>query len=163
MSIDVLVSGRLVGTASERQGRDSGKRFVSARLRVPGSDGESILASVVAFSDTVGAALLALADGDAVSLAGSAKLTAWMGRTSGKPEAGLDLVAHAVLSAYHVRRKRAAVVGEDDPEPVSRPRRSSAGHASGRGTKDLARIYPPRASPGPDAGLPDGFDEPIPF
>jgi single-stranded DNA-binding protein len=63
------------------------------------------------------AALLALGDGDSVALAGSLTPKVWTDR-EGNSRPALDLVAHQVLTAYHVTRKRKAV---RPPEQAHRP------------------------------------------
>ena len=108
--IDGLVCGKLYGTATSRTSQ-SGKRFVTAKVRAAVGDGESLFVNVIAFSTTAGEALLALADGDSVALAGTLTPKAWVDR-AGDAKPALDLVAHAVLTTYHVKRKRAAVQGE---------------------------------------------------
>ena len=59
---------------------------------------------MIAFSETA-TRVQALTDGDAVSIAGSAKLTHWTGR-EGEIRVGLDVVATAVLTPYTARKKR---------------------------------------------------------
>jgi len=53
-------------------------------------------------------ALLALDDGDSISLAGTLTPKVWEDK-NGATRPALDMVAHAVLTAYHVTRKRKAV------------------------------------------------------
>lgn len=112
--VDGLVSGKLYGTATSRTSQN-GKQFVTAKVRAAGGDGESLFVNVIAFSTTAGEALLALADGDSVALAGTLTPKAWVDR-AGEAKPALDLVAHAVLTAYHLKRKRAAVQGENGAE-----------------------------------------------
>ncbi|MCA8456587.1 single-stranded DNA-binding protein [Burkholderia multivorans] len=107
--IDGLVSGKLYGTATSRTGA-SGKAFVTAKVRAAAGDGESLFVNVIAFSTTAGEALLALGDGDSVALAGTLTPKVWTNR-DGETKPALDMVAHAVLTAYHVKRKRAAMQG----------------------------------------------------
>jgi single-stranded DNA-binding protein len=111
--IDGLVSGKLYGTATSRTG-SSGKAFVTAKVRAAAGDGESLFVNVIAFSTTAGEALLALGDGDSVALAGTLTPKAWVDR-QGDAKPALDLVAHAVLSAYDVKRRRAAVQATRQP------------------------------------------------
>jgi single-stranded DNA-binding protein len=108
--IDALISGRLHGRAQQRTGQ-SGKPFVTARVRVPAGE-ESVLASVIAFNESAQGALLALDDGEAVCLAGALTPRAWVDK-EGNPRASIDLVASAVLTIHHARRKRAAVQQEE--------------------------------------------------
>lgn len=101
--IDGLVAGKLYGTAASRIG-SSGKTFVTAKVRAAAGDGEAIFVNVIAFDDAAKSALLALGDGDSVSLAGSLTPKVWTDR-NGDAKPALDMVAHAVLTAYHVQRK----------------------------------------------------------
>jgi single-stranded DNA-binding protein len=105
--IDGLVSGKLYGKASSRTGQ-SGNMFVTAKVRAAVGDGESLFVNVIAFDDKAKAELLALDDGDSVALAGTLTPKVWTDK-HGDAKPALDMVAHAVLTAYHVQRKRRAV------------------------------------------------------
>lgn len=106
--IDALIGGKLYGKPVQRTG-SSGKPFVTCKVRTPVGDGlESIFVNVIAFSQDVTAALLALDDGDSVSLSGSLTPKTWTDK-NGAARPALDLVAHAAVTAYHVTRKRAAM------------------------------------------------------
>jgi single-stranded DNA-binding protein len=105
MSLHVLALGTLVADPQQRTS-SGGKVYVTANLRTP-TDEDAVLVSVVAFSDSAKAALLALGKGDSVSVTGRAKLTAWTGK-EGEQRQGLSVVADAVLSAYAVGKKRDA-------------------------------------------------------
>ncbi len=111
--IDGLVSGRLYGTAQVRTGQH-GTHFVTCRVRAAAGDGETLFVNVIAFDDTVKDALQALDDGDSVSLAGALTPKTWIDK-QGNAKPALDMVVHAVLTAYHVQRKRRAVRGETGP------------------------------------------------
>jgi single-stranded DNA-binding protein len=89
----------------------SGKAFVTAKVRTPTANGETLFVNVIAFSESVGGALLALDDGDSVSISGALTPKAWTDR-SGEAKPSLDMVAHALLTTYHVTRKRQAVSGK---------------------------------------------------
>lgn len=120
MVIACLISGRLFGTPVERTSK-AGRRFATGKLRVAVADGESVFVSLVAFSGHVVTALLALTDGDSVALAGELKATAFTDK-DGAARPSLDLVAHQVLTAYAVGKKRKAVSQRDsalrpDDEP----------------------------------------------
>lgn len=107
--IDALISGKLHGKPIQRTGQ-SGKRFVTSRVRTPMSDGDAVFVNVIAFDSAVGAALLALDDGDSVALSGSLTPKVWT--KDGEARPSLDMVAHAVLTPYHVTRKRKAMAGD---------------------------------------------------
>jgi single-stranded DNA-binding protein len=104
--IDALIGGRLYGQPVERTGK-SGKPFVTAKVRAAAGDGEVIFVNVIAFDRQACAALCALGDGDSVSLVGSLTPKVWT-PDGGDPRPALDLVAHAVLSPYAVKRRRQA-------------------------------------------------------
>lgn len=108
--IDGLIGGKVYGKPAERTGQ-SGKQFVTAKVRAAAGDGESLFVNVIAFDGDAQAALLALEDGDSVSLSGVLTPKVWMDK-SGEARPALDMVAHVVLTAYHVKRKRQAVQRE---------------------------------------------------
>lgn len=121
--IEALVAGKLVGKPEARTAK-SGRTFVQARLRVPAGGEEVIFARLTAFSDTAGAALLALDDGDAVAVAGSVKLGAWVDR-DGNAKPNVNMVVSQVLTVYHLKRRREAVQGGGEPgaaDPPAPPR-----------------------------------------
>lgn len=107
MSIDALVQGTIFRKPEARRSA-AGNAFVTSTIRAADGAGESLLISVVAFSDTVKGSLLALDAGDSVSLTGALKIGTYEAR-DGSVKPSVSLVAEAVLSAYHVQRKRKAV------------------------------------------------------
>ena len=111
--IDTLIAGKLFGQPAQRTSK-TGKPFAVAKVRTAGGDGESTFVSVIAFDAAPCTALLALADGDSVALSGSLSLKTWTDK-DGNARPGLDLVAHQVLSSYHVTKKRRAMEQADDP------------------------------------------------
>ncbi|WP_081334253.1 single-stranded DNA-binding protein [Burkholderia diffusa] len=131
--IDGLVSGKLHGKSAERMGA-SGRSFVTAKVRAAASDGEALFVNIIAFADDAKAALLALDDGDSVALAGTLTPKVWTDR-NGEAKPSLDMVAHAALSAYHVRRKRAAVHGAGDSSE------RESGRPAMSGTRQAAAFY----------------------
>jgi single-stranded DNA-binding protein len=96
--IDGLVSGRMSGVAEMREGKNA-TQFAVAKVRAEGGDGQTVVVNVIAFSPTACDALLALEDGDAVSLAGSLSPKVWSDK-QGNAKPALDLVASRVISAY---------------------------------------------------------------
>lgn len=68
---------------------------------------------VKSWSSTAGQALMALDDGESMSLSGPLTVKVWTDR-DGVVRPGLDMQAHAVLTAYHVRKRRQAA-GEEPP------------------------------------------------
>lgn len=118
--IDAILSGRIYGTPAEKTSGKTGKRFVTAKVRAAAGDGETMFVHVIAFDDRVCAGLLALSDGDSCSLSGALTPKVWTDR-DGQARPALDLVAHGLLTAYHVTRKRKAV--QVDQDDAKAPRR----------------------------------------
>jgi single-stranded DNA-binding protein len=110
--IDALIAGRLFGKPQARTSK-SGNSFATAKVRTPMPNGESTFVNVIAFSNTAKAALLALGDGDSVAIAGELKVSIYTGQ-DGVAKPSFDLVAHAVLTEYHVSRKRKAMTRSSD-------------------------------------------------
>lgn len=108
MSIDALIQGTL-HRAPQARASHNGKRFATASVRTATRDGTAIFVSVIAFSESAVTALLALEDGDAVAVAGELTPKVYTPRDGGEPRPSLDLLAHRVLTEYHVARKRKAV------------------------------------------------------
>ena len=114
--IDGLIAGKVYGKPLERTSK-AGKPFAVAKVRAAAGDGESLFVNAIAFDAGACAALLALSDGDSVSLAGALTPKVWTDKDSNARPA-LDMVVHQVLSAYHVTRKRAAM--QAGPPPAQR-------------------------------------------
>lgn len=111
--IDGLISGKIYGTPEQRLSK-VGKPFARVKVRAAAADGESLFVNVIAFEDAPVASLLMLNDGESVSLAGTLTPRVWVDK-EGESRPALDMVASAVLTAYHVNKKRKAVT------PVSEP------------------------------------------
>jgi single-stranded DNA-binding protein len=109
--IDALIAGRIYGRPAARNGH-SGKAFVVAKVRVSTRDGEAHFVNVIAFAEAPVRALLALSEGDSVALSGELTPKVWADK-DGNPRPSLDLLAHAVLTEYHVTRKRQAMANEE--------------------------------------------------
>jgi single-stranded DNA-binding protein len=114
MSITALITGKLIADPEQRTGQ-SGKPYTRATVSAHDGDGDALV-SVMAFG-TVGEQLAAMAKGDTVALNGRAKLNSWTGR-DGVTRTGLSLTADAMLTSYHLKRKRQAVSPKADPEPT---------------------------------------------
>lgn len=104
--IDGLIGGKLYGKATQRTGQN-GKPFYTCKVRTPTTAGDTLFVNVITFSESVGAALLALDDGDSVALSGALTPKVWA-PPSGEPRVVLDMVAYAAISSYNVTRKRQA-------------------------------------------------------
>lgn len=113
--IDGLVMGRIHGQPAERASK-TGRPYAIAKVRAAAGDGETLFVNVIAFDDAPVAALLGLGDGDSVALSGSLTPKVWVDR-EGQSRPSLDMVAHQVLTAYHVSHKRRAAQGQGGVEP----------------------------------------------
>jgi single-stranded DNA-binding protein len=107
--IDGLIAGRLLGEASRRTDK-MGHSFIVARVLARNKADEEFIVNVIAFDDAACAALLALGDGEALTLSGSLTPRVWTDK-QGNTRPSLDMVAAQVLTAYHVNRKQAAMGG----------------------------------------------------
>ncbi|HXZ07267.1 MAG TPA: single-stranded DNA-binding protein [Paraburkholderia sp.] len=107
--IDGLIGGRLYGEAQIRTGQN-GSRFVTCKVRATAGDGETLFVNVIAFDDEVQTGLLALSDADSVALTGALTPKVWTDR-NGLVKPALDMVAHGLLTAYNVKRKRQTLSG----------------------------------------------------
>lgn len=111
--IDALICGRVFGKPQSRVTK-TGHAFATAKIRTPTANGESFFINVAAFSDTAKAALLALDDGDSAAISGELKVGIFTSK-DGTAKPSLDLTAFAVLTEYHVSRKRKAMAPEVEP------------------------------------------------
>ena len=125
--IDALISGKVMGTPSQRTSKN-GNHFTVAKVRVPNGD-EAMFCNVICFAEGVQAALLALGDGDAVAMAGSFKVGTYQAK-DGTHRASLDLTATQVLTAYHVTKKRKAMKLEQPPSSAPMQRQTRPGPAA---------------------------------
>ncbi len=105
--IDALITGRLAADPKPGTSRN-GNAYATARVMVTSNAEERLSVSVIAFEDAAVVALLAMTSGDAVTLAGELTPKVWTDK-HGKSQPSADLKAHAVLTPYHVSRKRKAV------------------------------------------------------
>jgi single-stranded DNA-binding protein len=114
--IDALIAGKVFGQPRTMTSK-AGKPFATAKVRAAAGESEALFVNVIAFDADTVATLLALSDGDSVALAGSLTPKVWTDR-EGNSRPAVDLVAHKLLTAYHVTRKRNAVqkpVGQRQP------------------------------------------------
>lgn len=110
--IDSLITGEIFSTPTQRTGQ-SGKTFVTAKMRAAAGGGEAFFVNTITFNTTTGAALLALGEGDSVALSVSLTPKVWTDR-DGVAKPAIDLVAHQCLTPYHVTRRRQAAARPDD-------------------------------------------------
>lgn len=115
--IDALIAGRLHGPPKIRTSQ-SGKRFATCTVRTATRDGAALFVNVIAFHAGAITALLALSDGDSVAISGELTPKVYIPQ-EGEPRPSLDLLAHAVLTEYHVERNRRAIVAGQLPEEAA--------------------------------------------
>jgi single-stranded DNA-binding protein len=113
--IDALIAGRLCSRPEERTSKN-GRVYVTARLLASTGE-ERLYASLIAFDENACRALLALDEGESVAVSGELRPKIYEAR-DGSAKLGLDVTAHAVLSAYSVRRRRQAA---QSPTPAAEP------------------------------------------
>lgn len=118
--IDCLIQGRLHAAPQQRTSK-AGKPYCTARLIAAAGDGEGVFCNLIAFDPAAVQALLALAAGDSVAVAGTATPRAYI--KDGEPRASLDVTAQQVMSAYHVTRKRGAMQQAPDRTALEISRR----------------------------------------
>ena len=88
------------------------------------------------FSETAGAALLALHPGDGLAVAGTLRAGAWTDR-EGTARPSLDIVVSQVLTAYGLAKKRRAVAPEaEQPHQEQQQRRHRADDLGLQGCAD---------------------------
>ena len=101
--IDGLIAGYLLGDAARRTDK-MGRSFIVARVRARNKAGEEFIVNVIAFDDAPCAALLALADGEALALSGALTPRVWTDK-QGNVRPSLDMVAARVLTARPEERE----------------------------------------------------------
>jgi single-stranded DNA-binding protein len=94
--IEGLIAGKVAGAPEARKGKGDSP-FVVARVRAHSTEGEAVWVNVIAFAADVCAALMALQEGDPVSLAGSLSPRVWSDK-QGNTRPALDMVAQRVLA-----------------------------------------------------------------
>ncbi|SDM52841.1 Single-stranded DNA-binding protein [Oryzisolibacter propanilivorax] len=168
--MDALIAGRLHARPEARTSK-TGKPFATAKLRAAAGDGANLFVNVIAFEQAAVSALLALDAGDSIAIAGAMTPKVWTDR-EGTSHPALDVVAHAVLTSYHVTRKRRAMQPEDDGSGDIGAQGYAAGNSPTRVTDAVTRpardpgAQPNDAAwramaPAQQAPLDDG--EPLPF
>jgi hypothetical protein len=111
--IDALVTGKLYGQPEQRTSKN-GKAFVVGKLLVSMGTEERVFASLIAFDENSCRALLALSEGETAAVSGELRFNLYQAK-DGSTRILLDCTVHAVLTTYHVRRKRQAMEeGPDD-------------------------------------------------
>lgn len=104
---NVLISGKLTKPPKPGTGKN-GQPYCTASVRVPvqgqrEDEPDFVFASVIAFGADA-EKLSRLAQGDAVSVSGQARLSHW--EKDGREMTGLNVTVTALLSAYELRKRR---------------------------------------------------------
>lgn len=128
--IDALIAGKLYGEPLRRTSKN-GNPFVTAKLRISMADGQSVFANIIAFRESVCDALLALADGASVALAGEMKVSAYLAK-DGDAKPSCDLQAHEVLTEFHASRRRKVMAPKSDDSPPEMDMESSRNQSAVR-------------------------------
>lgn len=114
--IEGWVDGKLYSLVQRISG--TGNLYVVAKVQSLLSNGEMLMVSAAAFDKEPQEALLALEEGEMVSLFGRLTPKAWIDAKTGAARPGMDLVVTQVLE-YHAKRKRDAMAaaGEQPQQP----------------------------------------------
>ncbi len=94
--IEGLVAGTLVGMAESRQGKN-GSNYVLAKVKAPTTEGDSLIVNAITFASEAGETLLALHEGDALSMTGALTPKVWTDK-QGNTRPALDMIATNVLA-----------------------------------------------------------------
>lgn len=111
--IDALLTGKLAATPEARTA-SNGNRYCIARVWVSTGAEDHLSVFVIAFDTDTVTGLLALAKGETVALAGELTPKVWTDQ-DGNAKPSANLKAHALLTPYHVTRKRQAMASQEAP------------------------------------------------
>jgi hypothetical protein len=112
-----------------------------------------VFCNVIVFDPTAAQALAALDEKDAVTLSGELTVSAYAPKSGGDPRASVELLAHALVSAYHASRKRSAMQGQG-----SQAAQEGSGAArGGNGTHGSTQAR------GSAQGTQDAFNDDVPW
>ena len=109
--IDALLTGKLAADPEARTA-SNGNRYCTARVWVATGAEDRLSVMVIAFDADTVAGLLALVKDETVALAGEFTPKVWTDR-DGNAKPSADMKAHALLTPYHVNRKRQAMAGQE--------------------------------------------------
>jgi single-stranded DNA-binding protein len=133
--IDSLIGGTLKGAPSERTA-SNGSTYVVARVIAADSKARTHLVNVMAYSESVRAMMLELADGDSICVSGAMQVGTFAA-ADGEIKPSISMVASTISTPYAVRNKRKRLAGDDEAERtgnVSDPQtRRAAGGSHGKG------------------------------
>lgn len=113
--IDALLTGKLAATPEARTSSNGNRYcYCIARLWVSTGAEDRLSVMVIAFDADTVTGLLAMAKDETVALAGELTPKVWTdGDGNAKPSAHMK--AHALLTPYHVTRKRQAMASQETP------------------------------------------------
>lgn len=106
--IDGLLGGRLFAKPIQRASA-SGKSYVVCKVIATDAENASHFVSVVTFNEGAMDTLLALDQGDTVTMSGELKISLWSPPAGGEPRLNVGLTCHSLITTYHVQRKRQSV------------------------------------------------------
>ncbi|HXR19422.1 MAG TPA: hypothetical protein VN757_05740, partial [Steroidobacteraceae bacterium] len=106
-----LVAGRLAAAPSSRIAKN-GNTYATCRLRCSVGD-EPAMVNGIAFNSNVVQQLLALGEGDAVALSGELEISRTWTDREGNVRPSINMKIFALLTEYHVKRKREAMAEKD--------------------------------------------------
>jgi single-stranded DNA-binding protein len=131
MTAHVLVTGALFRAPEQRTSK-AGKPFVTATIKAKDGDAAQWW-KVLVFSDSAGAELLRLSDGDAVSVQGALRVETY--DKGGETKIGLTCIADAVLPLRAAPKERKAEVTNARKAEKSKGEFRSSERSSGRSEK----------------------------
>jgi single-stranded DNA-binding protein len=114
-----LISGKLFRAPEVRTSK-AGRQFVTASVLVKESEGSSFV-RIAAFSETVQAELMRLADGDAIAVQGPLKIETYKA-ADGETKLSLSIVTNQILAHKQPPKKR-EVKPDQQPDTRSRAER----------------------------------------
>jgi single-stranded DNA-binding protein len=118
--IDAMLRGRLVADP-ERKLTKAGRDYATARLSVTDREGGEHLALLTAFDDGAVRALLSLAKGDALVVAGELSIGVWA-QEGKEPRPSLRVLVHRVTPYAAQRRREASGARREGCPKIGYPR-----------------------------------------
>lgn len=115
--LDCLIAGKLFGAPQKRTSKN-GNDFVTGKMRAPIGEGAPAFVTFIAFRDHVCAALMELADGSSIAIAGEMKLGTYQAKDN-THRVSIDVTVHELLTPTHVSRRRQSMKdGGSESEPA---------------------------------------------
>ncbi len=131
MTAHVLVTGALFRAPEQRTSK-AGKPFWTATIKAKGDDALTWW-KIIVFSESAGAELLRLSDGDAASVQGALRVETY--DKDGETKIGLTCIADAVLPLRAAPKERKAEVTNAGKAAKSKDEFRSSERSSGRSEK----------------------------